>query len=328
MTLTLTVDAANWNRHVDGTAAQVPGLVPVVKGNGYGFGRVWLAERAATLSPVMAVGSIHEVADVPSNYTAIVLTPTLSFPFPLRDNAVLTVGSHDHIRAAAQAGSSGPARTPARQVIIKLRSTMRRYGVEPTDAPTLIQAGREAGLQITGLSIHPPLHGTSADHRQEIATLIEAADTAGVDPTLPVWVSHVDLEDYEALRRHFAQRDWHLRLGTPLWHGDKSMFSLQADVLDVVLVGAGSVVGYRGGRIDRDGHLVLVGCGSAHGIAPLADGRSPFHFQRRRLELVEAPHMHTAMCFVPQDESLPLVGDLIDVQRPLTQTTVDSIHWV
>ncbi|MGA0879369.1 MAG: alanine racemase, partial [Ilumatobacteraceae bacterium] len=84
MTLTLTVDAAVWNRHVDTLAALVPGLVPVVKGNGYGFGRAFLAERAATLSPLMAVGTIHEVSDVPSNYTAVVLTPALDIPFPLR----------------------------------------------------------------------------------------------------------------------------------------------------------------------------------------------------------------------------------------------------
>lgn len=326
MTLTLTVDAASWNRHVDGTAARVPGLVPVVKGNGYGFGRAWLADRAATLSPVMAVGSIHEVADVPSNYTAVVLTPALSCPFPLRDNAVMTVGSLDHIGAAVQSSADQPG--PRRQVLVKLRSSMHRYGVDPSAAPALIEAAEGAGLRVVGLSIHPPLHGSSAEHRHEIATLVGAADTAGVDPSLPMWVSHVDLGDYDVLRQQFPARNWHLRLGTPLWHGDKSMFSLQAEVLDVVPVSAGTLVGYRGTAVTGDGHLVMVGCGSAHGVAPLPDGRSPFHFRRRRLDLVEAPHMHTSMCFVPLDDELPRVGDSIDVQRPLTHTTVDRIHWV
>ena len=39
MALRLTVQRAAWQAHVDAIAASVDGLVPVVKGNGYGFGR-------------------------------------------------------------------------------------------------------------------------------------------------------------------------------------------------------------------------------------------------------------------------------------------------
>lgn len=319
VTLTLTVDSAVWNRHVDTLAARVPGLVPVVKGNGYGFGRAWLAERAATLAPIMAVGTIHEVADIPSNYSAVVLTPTLDLPFPLRDNAILSVGSPDHVRAASD--------RPGRRVLVKVRSSMHRYGIEADRAPTLVAACRDHDLQISGMSIHPPLAGTSGDHRQEIDTLVGSLDAAGVDPELAIWVSHIDVDDYLALRDAHPSRNWHLRLGTALWHGDKSMFSLRAEVLDRVAVGAGTAVGYRGTAVSGDGYLVMVGCGSAHGVTPLSDGRSPFHFRRRRLDLVEPPHMHTSMCFVPESEAAPDVGDSIDVQRPLTTTTVDCIAW-
>lgn len=319
VTLTLTVDAAVWNRHVDTLAARVPGLVPVVKGNGYGFGRTWLAERAATLAPVMAVGTIHEVADVPSNYSVVVLTPTLDLPFPLRDNAILTVGSVDHARAAAD--------RPGRRVLVKVRSSMHRYGIEADRAPTLVAVCRDLDLQIAGLSIHPPLAGTRDDHRQEIDTLIGSLDAAGVDSGLPLWVSHLEADDFLSLRAARPSRTWYLRLGTALWHGDKSMLSLRADVLDRVAVRAGTAVGYRGTVVTGNGFLVMVGCGSAHGVTPLSDGRSPFHFQRRRLELVEPPHMHTSMCFVPESETAPDIGDQIDVQRPLTTTTVDCIAW-
>lgn len=326
VTLTLTVNAAVWNRHVDSTAADTPGLVPVVKGNGYGFGRSWLANRAATLAPIAAVGSIFEVADIPSNYSAVVLSPALKFPFPLRDNVILTVGSLAHVHAAQRAHQ--PQISRQRHVIIKLRSSMYRYGVEPTQAKELIDACHQAGFSVDGLSIHPPIHGSSTEHRQEIENLLAAAEAHGVNSSLPVWVSHVDLDDYRLLRQEFADRSWHLRLGTSLWHGDKSMFTLQADVVDVVAVSAGATVGYRGSSVDRDGYLLMIGCGSAHGVTPLSDGRSPFHFRRRRLELIEAPHMHTSMCFVPHGDQCPQVGDLIDVQRPLTQTAVDDIHWV
>ena len=39
MTFELRVDAARWRRHLAAVAAGTPGLVPVVKGNGYGLGR-------------------------------------------------------------------------------------------------------------------------------------------------------------------------------------------------------------------------------------------------------------------------------------------------
>ena len=39
MALRLTVQRAAWESHIDAIAAGVDGLVPVVKGNGYGFGR-------------------------------------------------------------------------------------------------------------------------------------------------------------------------------------------------------------------------------------------------------------------------------------------------
>lgn len=72
---------------------------------------------------------------------------------------------------------------------------------------------------------------------------------------------------------------------------------------------------------------MIIGCGSAHGIAPLDGGLSPFHFARRRLALLEAPHMHTSMCIVPEQQECPSVGDSVDVQRPLTMTSVDIVHW-
>ena len=75
------------------------------------------------------------------------------------------------------------------------------------------------------------------------------------------------------------------------------------------------------------GTIVMVGAGTAHGVYPLADGRSPFHHARRRLALLEPPHMHTSMAFVPDGEPCPVAGEWIDLQRPLTTTQVDEIRW-
>ena len=62
MTIRLSVDRARWWAHVTDVAEQIDGLVPVVKGNGYGFGRDGLAIAAVELSPLLAVGTVHELA--------------------------------------------------------------------------------------------------------------------------------------------------------------------------------------------------------------------------------------------------------------------------
>ena len=41
------LDAERWREHLATVAGRRPGLVPVIKGNGYGFGLARLAEEAA-----------------------------------------------------------------------------------------------------------------------------------------------------------------------------------------------------------------------------------------------------------------------------------------
>jgi alanine racemase len=314
--LVLTVNTDSWNRQVDALATSVAGLVPVVKGNGYGFGRDWLADRAASFASHVAVGTVFEVSSVPAQCTPVVLTPSLDIPQSLRDDAILTVGSIAHINAIASHKKS-------RQVLIKIRSSMNRYGVAVEEVAELLQQCQTNNLHVRGVSIHPPLTGSSSDHVREIENLLST-----IDPSIPAWVSHVDAQDFTGLQTRYAERQWFLRLGTSLWHGDKTALKLTADVIETVAIVAGQRVGYHGVEISQNGTLVMIGCGSAHGVAPLADNLSPFHFSRQRMQLIEAPHMHTSMCFIPSGQPTPVVGDQVDVQRPLITTSVDRVDWL
>ena len=309
MTIRLTIRTALWRSHVAAVVNRVDGLVPVVKGNGYGFGRVTLAALAAEFTDTVAVGTVHELDGLPEGLHAVVLTPTLTPP--PSTTPILTVGSEEHV--ARLTGWSG-------RVLVKLVSPMRRFGGDVG----LVDTARRAGLDVVGVSIHPPLAGSDADHRDAVLAWLPA-----VEPELPVWVSHLDLDTYAALPDTHRYR---LRAGTALWHGDKTFLHLGADVLDVRSVRGGEPVGYRQTPAPGDGHLVMIGAGSAGGVALLPDGRSPFHFARRRLALVEPPHMHTSMAFVPAGsdgvgDAVPAVGDVVDLQRPLTMTSVDEYVW-
>ena len=82
MSLTLTVDGDRWRDHLRKTAAAQPGLVPVAKGNGYGFGLGRLARKAQWLGvDTLAVGTYEELPEVASRFDGdlLVLTPWRPF---------------------------------------------------------------------------------------------------------------------------------------------------------------------------------------------------------------------------------------------------------
>lgn len=330
MTIRLTIRTAIWRSHVaqivNAVADARPGqdqdsLVPVVKGNGYGFGRTWLAELAAEFADTVAVGTVHELAGLPGEVTPVVLTPTLTPPAALPGQAapILTVGNVEHIDALRAWRPLDVGGESQGRVIVKLASSMRRFG----GGIDLVATAEAAGLEVVGVSIHPPLAGTRDDHVAAITSRL-----AEIGPATPVWVSHLDPAAYASLPTTHRYR---LRLGTLLWHGDKSALHLGADVVDVRPVSAGDTAGYRLGPIDTDGHLVMIGAGTANGVTAIDEGErslSPFHFERHRLALHEPPHMHTSMAFVPDGQPLPGIGDQVDLQRPIHMTLVDEYTWL
>jgi alanine racemase len=293
-------------------AAAIDGLVPVVKGNGYGFGRATLHPVAATLSDHVCVGTIHELDGVPTAVTPVVLTPTLVAPSSTA--AILTVGSQDDV--AALVGWRG-------RVIVKLQSSMRRFGATPSELERVVSAAGTAGLDIVGYALHLPLAGTDADRAAEVDAWLDA-----LEPAQPVWLSHLQPESIAALQARHRGRRLRLRVGTSLWHGDKSFVHLHADVVAVRSIKSGERAGYRLTPATTDGHLALVSAGAAHGVAPLDGGASPFHFARTRLAMLEPPHMHTTMVLAPLGTPCPAVGDRVDVQRPLISTMIDEIEWM
>ena len=69
--LTLHVDEARWRRHLEQVRDADPSLVPVAKGNGYGFGLARLAEVADQLGvDTLAVGTYAEVPGASSVISA------------------------------------------------------------------------------------------------------------------------------------------------------------------------------------------------------------------------------------------------------------------
>jgi alanine racemase len=227
---------------------------------------------------------------------------------------VLTVGSLDHVAALRSHNWQG-------SVLIKLQSTMQRFGVAGNELAALQSACTKESLNVVGWSIHPPLNNDNQDRSGEVSCWMEL-----LHDNLPVYISHITAEQIGSLRSQFPNRTFVSRLGTSLWLGDKSMMKLTAEVLDVHAVDGGTA-GYRSTALPGSGHIVIVGAGSAHGVSEIVGVGSPFHFAQQRVALVEPPYMHSSMLFVPVGQPVPRVGERVDVQQPLTRVSADTISW-
>ncbi len=318
MAVTLHVERQRWQAHIAATWKAYPQLVAVIKGNGYGFGRACLADLAAEHGGAeVAVGTLAELASPPMPgeraLRVMVLTPALAHELDPRPDAVLTVASQRHVEELRAARYRGA-------VVVELATPLGRFGVARAELAGLLSTLAGAGLELHGFGLHFPLVTSSSENVRAVE-----ASLPDLGPTSTVYLSHVGAEDLATLGSRHPDVHFRPRIGTQLWLGDKAALRLRADTLERRRVSAGERVGYRSSAVPADGHVVVVAGGTAHGIHPLPDGRSPFHFARTRLALVEPPHMHTSLLFVPFGDPLPEVGDELDLQRPMTQTLVDRI---
>lgn len=339
----LDVDAARWRRGIAEVAQARPGLVPVIKGNGYGLGRSLLAMEATALGlDTIAVGTYAEVPGALASFDGDVMVMTPWRPFftdvVLDERVVHTLG-----RVADVADLAAAA--PGTRVLLEGETSMSRHGL---DRHELAAAVAPLGdLRLDGFAIHLPLGGTGSNYA-EAESWAAALEASQVDTTT-FYVSHLTPGEVDALSARRPQLTIRPRIGTSLWLGDLGALSVRATVLDSHLVARGEHIGYRQRAMPRDGTLLVIAGGTSHGIgleAPkasagvvqrgksLAKGGleaaglslSPFTIDGRQRWFAEPPHMQASMIFVPTSVTAPAVGDTVDVAVRFTTATFDSIN--
>ena len=346
----LDVDATRWRRHVAATVEARPGLVPVVKGNGYGLGRSLLAmEAAAQGLGTIAVGTYAEVPGALASFEGDVMVMTPWRPFftdaVLDDRVIHTLG-----RVADVADLAASA--PGARVLLEGETSMSRHGLDRHELAAAVAALGK--LRLEGFAIHLPLQAASGGPGRPGGNVAEAESWAAaleasqVDTTT-LYVSHLTAGEVDALAARRPQLDIRPRIGTSLWLGDLGALSVRATVLDSHLVSRGEHIGYRQRAMPRDGTLLVIAGGTSHGIgleAPkassgavqrgklLAKGGleaaglslSPFTIAGKQRWFAEPPHMQASMIFVPASVPAPEVGDAVDVAVRFTTATFDSIN--
>ena len=349
MTLLLTVDGERWRRHLRELAEATPGLVPVAKGNGYGFGLHRLARKTGWLvdqglgGDTLAVGTYAELPEVSSRYAGdlLVLTPWRpSHDLPdggLTSRVIHTVSRPEDLDGLLEA-------QPGARFVLELETSMRRHGMTAQQLWAVAKGLR--GRHLEGIALHLPL--ASGNHLPEVERLL--TDMVAADlPTRTVWVSHLSPGELATLRTSYADLTVRPRIGTDLWLGDREALRVTATVLDVHALRRGDTYGYRGRTAPREGHLLVVSGGTAHGIGlesppgptdlrtrakAVARGgldalgltRSPYWVGGRQVRFAEPPHMQASLLFLPGDATAPEVGDQLDVRVRYTATTFDRVE--
>ncbi len=336
----LRVDAERWRRGLRALTEQTPGLVPVIKGNGYGFGRDLLAAEASGLGvDSIAVGTYAEVPGALKAFAGdvMVLSPWRPFDGDVVYDARLihTLGRVEDIAALATQHADA-------RVIIEGETSMSRHGFDRHELAAAVAALGE--LQVEGFAIHLPMAGHNLAEAEGWAAALAASQVE----TTTFYVSHLTPDELATIRERRPHLDVRPRIGTSLWLGDLGALSVRATVLDRHQLSRGERVGYRQRSMPRDGYLLIIAGGTSHGIgleAPkasagavqrgksLAKGGleaagfslSPFTIDGKQRWFAEPPHMQASMVFLPASAAVPDVGDTVEVAVRFTTATFDAV---
>jgi alanine racemase len=345
--LTLHVDGPRWHAHLERVRDTHPGLVPVVKGNGYGFGNARLAERSAWLGvDTVAVGTYPEVARVGDAFpgSLLVLSPWRPFePAGLDPRLVHTLGRPEDLQALGARAREASAEPP--RVVLERLTSMRRHGFSARGLREAVElAARTGEVTVEGVALHLPI--SRGSHLAEVERLMTDVVASGVTARR-VFVSHLTDTELGTLRRTYPDYDIRPRIGTALWLGDREALRVGATVLDAHPVERGDVYGYRGRTAPAAGTILVVSGGTAHGIgleaptggatlrdraARVAKGgldaagfvRSPYTVDGKLRLFAEPPHMQASMLFLSSGARVPEVGEEVDVRVRFTATTFDD----
>ncbi|MEU5833843.1 alanine racemase [Streptomyces diacarni] len=338
MALSLYVDTDRWRAHQQSMIQQFPGIVPVCKGNGYGFGHERLADEATKFgADILAVGTTYEAARTKDLFGGdlLVLTPFRKNeePVPLPDRAIRSVSSVEGVGLMRGA-----------RVVIEVMSSMKRHGVTEQDLPRLHAAIDEVRLE--GFAIHLPLdRADGSDAVEEVIGWMDRLRAARL-PLETMFVSHLKPQEFALLQQQFPQTRFRARIGTRLWLGDHDATEYRGAILDVTQVTKTDRFGYRQAKAPGDGWLVVVAGGTSHGVglespkalhgmtsrakgvaraglATVNRNLSPFVWAGKQRWFAEPPHMQVSILFVPADAPEPHVGEELTAILRHTTTTVD-----
>jgi hypothetical protein len=326
MPLSLHVDGQKWRSHLNQMLSAKPGLVPVIKGNGYGFGLELLAAESTRLGvETIAVGLASEVAKVRTAFAGeiVVLSPD-QVTGDLTDSKVIQTVSDLEVLQSIDANTN---------VIVELLTPLNRHGIEVSEINHALTIIKDRGLKLRGFTLHLPIVKIDSKWISATLNLLPEGST--------IWISH--LYGADRVKKEFAKLSFRERIGTALWLGADSALEATATVLENRKIQGKA--GYQ--QRPAHGNVIVASGGTAHGIglsAPQNDFssigrikiiaraleaafgrmRSPYRHNGKTLDFLEAPHMQCSL-LICSGSSQPKPGDELKVRVRYTTTSFDQI---
>jgi alanine racemase len=297
MTFALTVDAPKFRDHLTSLtnryATAGAELVPVIKGNGYGFGRGVLAGEATRLGGNrIAIGTVWELGQTLADFTGEILVLE---PLNSTDELALakwrTHLEHNADRIIVTLGNSDLTTVKsigAKNIYLEGKTSLSRFGILPFDMQSF---SHFSDLNVLGLSLHLPIVQleTKVDATTEISSAFNGATLSqsmtetwnwivlyqelSTKLSLPkhLSVSHISESQVTALKKMMQSYNFDLeievRVGTKLWLGEPNALQVTGTVLEIHEMTHRQSAGYQQTDSGKNRRLIIVSGGTAHGVA-------------------------------------------------------------
>jgi alanine racemase len=300
MTFSLNVNAAKFRGHLVSVmntyATAGAELVPVIKGNGYGFGRGLLASEAARLgSNRIAIGTVWELGQSLADFAGeiLVLEPFNSsdtsavaqWRAHLEHNAdrIIVTVSNVELAAVRAAG--------AKNIYLEGKTSLSRFGILHLDMQSIENFN---DLKVQGLSLHLPIvqPAIKVDATTEISSAFNGATLSKSMTETWNWIvlyqelatkfalpkhlslSHITESQLKSLKKMMQSYNFDMeievRVGTKLWLGEPSALQATGTVLQIHELMNSRTVGYQQTNSGNNKRLIVVSGGTAHGVAMAA----------------------------------------------------------
>jgi alanine racemase len=300
MTFSLTVDSAKFRGHqvsvMNNYAAAGAELVPVIKGNGYGFGRRLLAQEASRLGcNRIAIGTVWELGQTLADFSGEILVLE---PFNSADeSAVAQWQAHLEHNAAriivtvSNVDMAGVRSAGAKNIYLEGKTSLSRFGILHHDMQSITNFN---DLNVLGLSLHLPIvqPASKVDATTEISSAFDGATLSQTMTETWNWIvlyqelatksslpkhlslSHISEDQVKSLKRMMQSYNFDLaievRVGTKLWLGEPSALQAVGTVLQIHEITHKQTVGYQQTETGNNKRLIVVSGGTAHGVAMAA----------------------------------------------------------
>jgi alanine racemase len=300
MTFLLKVDAEKFRGHLvsimNSHATAGSELVPVIKGNGYGFGRRLLADEASRLGcNRIAIGTVWELGQALADFSGqiLVLEPYNSNDISAvaqwrthlehnSDRVIVTVSNVD----LAAVRSEG-----AKNVYLEGKTSLSRFGILHHDMQSITNF---SDLNVLGISLHLPIvqSASKVDATTEISSAFNGATLSQTMTETWNWIvlyqelstkyslpkhlslSHITEDQVKSLKKMMQSYNFDLsievRVGTKLWLGAPSSLQAAGTVLQIHEITHKQTVGYQQTETGNNKRLIIVSGGTAHGVAMAA----------------------------------------------------------